>query len=54
MFVLIVAIFFIGFLLYYITNIDFEVGDGFTEIKKKARDVDYKVVDKEENKKMLK
>jgi hypothetical protein len=46
MFILIIAILAIGFGLYYITTMDFEVGDGFSEMKKGVRDVDYKVVDK--------
>ena len=54
MFILIAVILVVGLVLYYITTIDFEVGDGFTEIKKKARDVDYEVVNKKEDKKMLK
>ncbi|MBL7045367.1 MAG: hypothetical protein ISR98_02095 [Parcubacteria group bacterium] len=53
MFILIIAILGIGFGLYYITTIDFEVGDGFSEEKKGARDVDYKVTEKEEVKNLL-
>ncbi|MBT3283010.1 hypothetical protein HN375_02540 [bacterium] len=53
MFILIIAILAIGLGLYYITTIDFEVGDGFSEMKKGVRDVDYKVIDKEEVKKLL-
>lgn len=55
MLALITIIFFVGLGLYYITGIDFEVGTGFTEMKKNAREADYEVVDKEkdENKKML-
>lgn len=50
MFALITITFFVGLGLYYITGLDFEVGTGFTEMKKKARDVDYEVVDKENSK----
>jgi len=53
MFILIAITLLIGLGLYLVTSMGFEVGDGFTEMKKKARNVDYKVVDKEENKKML-
>lgn len=52
MFVLIIIAFLIGFGLYYATTIDFEVGDGFTEMKKNVREVDYEIVEKEENKKL--
>lgn len=46
---LIIIIILIGLGLYYITSIDFEVGDGFTEMKKRARNVDYKIIEFEEN-----
>lgn len=50
MFILIAIILLIGLGLYVITTINFEMGDGFSEIKKNIRDVDYKIVDKEEAK----
>jgi hypothetical protein len=53
MFILIIAILAIGLGLYYITTMDFEVGDGFSEMKKNMHDIDYKVVEKEEAKKLL-
>ena len=53
MFALIAITFFVGLGLYYVTSIGFEMGDGFTEMKRKARDVDYKIVDKEKDRKML-
>lgn len=53
MFALITIILFVGLGLYYITDIDFEIGNGFTEMKKNAREVDYEIVDKEKDRKML-
>lgn len=53
MFALIAITLFIALGLYYVTGIGFEMGDGFIEMKKKVRDVDYKIVDKEKDKKML-
>jgi hypothetical protein len=49
MFILIIIVFFVGLGLYYVTSIDFEMGDGFTEGNKDIRDVDYKVVDKKDS-----
>ena len=36
----------VGLLIYYVFKLDFEIGTGFTEIKKKAREVKYRVVDR--------
>ena len=47
MFLLLIIIFFVGFVLYYVTTLDFEVGTGFTEEKKQARKVKYTTVKKE-------
>ena len=48
MFLLLAIIFLTGLVLYYVTTLDFEVGDGFTEEKKQAREVKYTVVKKED------
>lgn len=47
MLLLLAIIFFIGFVLYYVTTLEFEVGTGFTEEKKQAREVQYTIVKKE-------
>ena len=49
MFLLLAIIFLIGFVLYYVTTREFEVGTGFTEEKKQAREVKYTVVKKEDS-----
>ena len=36
-------------LLYYVFNLDFEIGTGFTEMKKKIREGTYTINDKEED-----
>lgn len=46
MFVLLAIIFLTGLVLYYVTTLDFEIGDGFTEEKKQAREAKYIVVKK--------
>ena len=48
MFVLLAIIFLTGLVLYYVTTLDFEIGDGFTEEKKQAREATYTVVKKED------
>ena len=48
MLLLLVIIFLIGFVLYYVTTLEFEAGDGFTEEKKQAREVKYTIVKKED------
>ena len=53
MFILIIFIFLVGLGLYFVTKINFEVGDGFTEMKKDARDVDYKIVEKQKDNTLL-
>jgi Sec-independent protein translocase protein TatA len=53
MFILIAVILLIGLGLYLVTSMGFEMGDGFTEMKRKARDVDYEVLDEKNNKNML-
>ncbi|GMQ95131.1 MAG: hypothetical protein BMS9Abin13_242 [Patescibacteria group bacterium] len=44
---LIVIAFVVGLLIYYVLSLDFEAGTGFTEAKKKAREVEYTVVSKD-------
>ena len=48
----------VGGLIYYVLNLDFELGTGFTEMKDKIREGEYKIVDREnqheEEKKLLK
>lgn len=41
MFTLIAVIIVFALLLYYVTTLDFEVGDGFTEVFKKAKKGEY-------------
>lgn len=45
MFTLIAVIIAVALLIYYVTTLDFEVGDGFTEVFKRAKKGDYTVVD---------
>lgn len=57
MFSLIIFILVIGFLIYSVLSLDFEMGTGFTEMKKNIREVEYREVDEEgedEDKKYLK
>jgi len=48
MLILLVIVFLIGLGLYYVTTLDFKVGNGFTEEKNQAREVKYTVVKKED------
>ena len=43
----------VGALIYYVLNLDFEIGTGFSEEKKKAREADYSTKEKEEKKKNI-
>ena len=43
-----------GGAIYYVLKLPFTLGTGFSEEKRKAREVDYTVVEKEENKNLLK
>ncbi len=43
---IIVLIIIVVLLILYLTGLDFELGTGFTEMKRKAREGDYTVVDK--------
>ena len=45
--ILIAALF--GALILYVLNLDFEIGTGFSEEKKKAREAEYTISKKEEN-----
>ncbi len=47
MFFLIIVTLVIGLLIYYVLSLNFEAGDGFTEMKKKIREAEYRIVDKE-------
>ncbi len=44
---LIIIIFIVVFLIYYVWNIDFEEGNGFTEMKKNIKEADYDTIEKE-------
>jgi len=44
---LIIIVIVIGLLIYYVLHLDFEIGTGFTESKKKIREGEYRVVKKE-------
>jgi len=48
MLLLLAIVFLVGLGLYYVTTLDFKIGDGFTEEKKQAREVKYTVVKKED------
>ncbi len=50
---LIVIILVVGLLIYYVWNLPFEEGDGFTEMKKNIREVEYSVTDKEKKNIMI-
>jgi len=54
MFTLIGIIIAIIFFIWYVTTIDFVIGNGFTEKKKKAKDVEYTETSKEDEKIALK
>jgi len=41
----------VGLLIYYVLNLDFEIGTGFTEMKNKMREGKYHVIDKEDEEK---
>lgn len=47
MFTLIAIIALVGLGIYYVTTLDFEVGDGFTEVSGKAKKVKHTVVEPE-------
>ena len=38
----------LGLLIYYVLNLDFEIGTGFTEMKNKIREGEYHVVERED------
>ncbi len=44
---IIIIILIVGFFMYYVWNLPFEEGTGFTEMRGKIKDVEYDVVDKE-------
>ena len=44
----------IGGLIYYVLNLDFQIGTGFTEMKNKIREGEYRIVDEEDKKKETK
>ena len=44
MYTLIIIALVVGALIYYVLNLDFEIGTGFTEMKKKIREAKYKIV----------
>jgi putative exporter of polyketide antibiotics len=46
--ILIIAFVLAGIL--YVLNLDFEIGTGFSEAKRKAREAKYKMSEKQENK----
>jgi len=48
MFTLITISLVVGLLIYYVLNLDFEIGTGFTEMKNKIREGKYHVVDKDD------
>ena len=47
--VLVIIVFVLAGIL-YVLNLDFEVGTGFSEEKRKAREAEYKMTEKGENK----
>lgn len=53
MILIIILILAVGALLYYVFNLDFEIGTGFTEMKRRIREGTYEVVDKKEEEKDL-
>ncbi len=54
MFFLIIVTLVVGLLIYYVWSLPFEAGDGFTEMKKNIREVEYSVKDKERKNIMIK
>ncbi|OIO33213.1 MAG: hypothetical protein COZ49_01985 [Candidatus Yonathbacteria bacterium CG_4_10_14_3_um_filter_47_65] len=46
--ILLAVAFFVGLLAHYVTILDFKIGDGFSEEKKKAREAAYSVTDVKE------
>ncbi len=54
MFELIIFIVAIGALIYYVLGLDFELGTGFTEMRKKIREGKYEVVDSKDAEKKSK
>ena len=48
MLILLAIAFLIGLGVYYVTILDFEVGTGFTEEKKQAREAEYTIVKRED------
>ena len=45
MHVLIIIALVLGLLIYYVLNLDFEIGTGFTEEKKNIREGKYRIID---------
>jgi len=48
MFGFLAVAFLILLIVYYVTKLDFKLGDGFSEEKKEAREGEYRVLDEEE------
>lgn len=44
---LIIVTLVVGLLIYYVWSLPFEAGDGFTEMKKNIREVEYSATDRE-------
>jgi hypothetical protein len=44
MYTLIVIALVVGLLLYYVLSLDFEIGTGFTEMRKKIREGKYRII----------